>query len=282
MKKNKKKDSREMGLELAAICGKHLLKSQHLHFGYWPKDLEVHIVNLRTAHQNYANFLLSHIPPGTKTILDVGCGTGATANKLVDRGYQADCVSPSRFLTEEVRGLLSNTSHIFECPYEQLQTEKRYDVILFSESFQYIDLPEVLDKTLGLLNGNGYCLVCDLFRKDVEGKSLLGGGHRLTEFYDLLGRYPFEIVKDIDITEQTAPTVDMLNDVLKNVVRPALDLGFDLLNRKYPLACKFLRWKYRKRINKIYEKYLDGQRISENFKKHKSYRLFLYRKTDQY
>ena len=45
------------------------------------------------------------------------------------------------------------------------------------------------------------------------------------ELYDVLGRYPFEIVKDINITEQAARTVDMLNDVLKNVVRPALDLG---------------------------------------------------------
>lgn len=279
-KKNRKKDSRAMGLELAAICGKHLLKSQNLHFGYWPSDLEVHIINLRRAHENYDNFLMSHIPPGTKTILDVGCGTGATSKKLVDKGYQVDCVSPSRFLTEEVRELLSSTSHIFECSYEQLQTEKRYDVILFSESFQYIHLPEALDKTLELLNSDGYCLVCDVFKKDVEGKSLIGGGHRLTEVYDFFGRYPFEIVKDIDITEQTARTVDMLSDVLNNVVRPSLDLGFDLLNRRYPLAHKFLRWKYRKRINKIYDKYLDGQGISESFRTHKSYRLLLCRKTD--
>jgi len=280
MRKDKKTDSREIGLEVGAICGKYFLKSQHLHYGYWTGELEVDIANLRIAQENYAKFLISHIPDGVKTILDVGCGTGEIAKKLVDMGYQVDCVSPSPFLTKRAREVLGNTSHIFDCYYEELQTENRYDVILFGESFQYVDLQKALDTTIEFLTKGGHLLICDFFKKDVKGNSVLGGGHELTKFYDLIAQCPFELVKDLDITEETSPTTDIYDDALQKAVRPVVGLVFDFLNDRYPIASKFLRWKYKKQMNKINEEYLSGGRISEDFRKFKSYRLFLYKKVD--
>jgi len=278
MNKCKKKTSRELGLELAVICGGYFLKLEHLHYGYWTNDLEIDIANLHIAQKNYTNFLVSHIPGGVKTILDVGCGTGQTAKKLVDMGYQVGCVSPSPFLSEQARSLLGNASEIFECPYEQLEIQNRYDVILFSESFQYVALEKALEKTASLLNSNGYLLICDVFKKNVVGYNAPGGGHNLTRFYELIAHYPFELVTDRDITEETAPNVDILNDAVKNVIGPVLDSSLGFLSSRYPITFKFLRWKYSKQINKIYQKYSDRGRTSENFKKFKSYRLFLYKK----
>jgi len=280
MNKAKKTDSREVGLEIGAICGKYFLKSQHLHYGYWTGDLEVDIANLSIAQENYAKFLISHIPDGVKTILDVGCGTGEMAKKLVDMGYQVDCVSPSPFLTKRACEVLGNRSHIFDCYYEELQTGNRYDVILFGESFQYVGLQKALDITIKLLNKGGQLLICDFFQKDVEGKSVMGGGHELTKFYDLIAQCPFELVKDLDITEETSPTTDIYDDALQKAVRPVVGLVFDFLNDRYPVASKFLRWKYKKQMNKINEEYFSGGRISEDFRKFKSYRLFLYKKVD--
>jgi hypothetical protein len=57
-----------------------------------------------------------------------------------------------------------------------------------------------------------------------------------------------------------------------------LDSGFGFLTSRYPLTTKFLSWKYRKKINKMREKYLNGERTGEEFKRFKTYRLFLYRK----
>ena len=74
--KNKEFKSREIGLEIGSLCCKYFLKSQHLHYGYWPEDLAVDVANLKAAQDNYDDFLHGHIPDGTKTILDVGCGTG--------------------------------------------------------------------------------------------------------------------------------------------------------------------------------------------------------------
>jgi len=280
MKSSKTAISREIGLEIAEICGRHFLKLQHLHYGYWTKDLEVDIGNLHTAQENYVDFLISHIPDTVQTILDVGCGTGRIAGRLLNIGYQVDCVSPSSHFAERVRTLLGNKSRVLECRYEDLNTEKRYDMILFSESFQYVGLEQVLENTLRLSGDEGYMLICDFFQKDVRRNGSIGGGHKLGRFYDIVKKYPFGLVKNLDITEQTAPSVDVLNDALQNAVQPVLHAGFRFFESRYPLTLRFLMWKYRRKINKAYEKYFNNRRTNRNFKEVKSYRLLLYRKYD--
>ena len=63
-----------------------------------------------------------------------------------------------------------------------MELTQTYDLILFSESFQYIRLEESLQKVQKLLTANRYLLICDVFHKNVEGKSPMRGGHRLDYF----------------------------------------------------------------------------------------------------
>jgi SAM-dependent methyltransferase len=280
MKKRPAITSRDLGLEFAAICGKHFLGLEHLHYGYWPQGLTVNINNLRTAQENYTNFLLSQIPAGVKTILDVGCGSGHTSKRLSEMGYKVACVSPSPVLSAKVRELMGDTCNIYECKYEDLQTEDKFDLVLFSESFQYIKVRRSLDKTLSILNPGGYLLVCDVFRKDLEqDQKGVGGGHTLSRFYSQAKENSFEQVKDIDITNQTMPNMDLLDDTLKNVVRPIIDSTINFLGGRYPFASKVIQWLYRKKIDKAYQKYFYGNRASVDFVKLKYYRLLLYRYT---
>ena len=281
MKKTKKEVSREVGLEIGSICGKYFLKLDHLHYGYWTGDIEVDITNLHLAQDEYVKFVISHIPDGVKTVLDVGCGTGQTAKKLLDMGYHVDCVSPCPFLKKRAGELLGNGSDIFECFYENLQTANQYDMILFCESFQYIGLEEALSNTSKFLNNGGYLLICDSFRKDVWGKGIIGGGHKLPKFYAVIAKSPFRLIESVDITDETAPNIDLLNDVLEKVVEPVVNAGVRFFESRHPIALKFLMWKYRKKINKLRKKYLEGGRTGKDFKKHKSYQLFLYKKDSQ-
>ena len=280
MAKREKKSSRDLGLEVAATCGRHFLKLEHLHYGYWSNGLEVDVTNLHKAQEQYTNLLISHIPRQARTILDVGCGPGRTAKRLLDLGHQVSCVSPNPFLTHLVRELLGDTCHIFECKYQDMETENRYDLIMFSESFQYVPMEKSLQTTLRFLNDGGHLLICDVFQTDAEGISTIRGGHKLAKFRDLLARYPFEVVEDLDITEATAPSLDILDDMLKNVARPVLDSTLRFLDGRYPLITRLLRWKYRKQIDKTCGKYFKDGRTSEDFKKFKTYRLFLLKKTD--
>ncbi|MCK4850485.1 MAG: class I SAM-dependent methyltransferase [Phycisphaerae bacterium] len=280
MKNGKKRGSREIGLEIAVICGRYFLKLQHLHYGYWSDDLDVDIANLGIAQENYAQFLISHIPEGVARILDVGCGMGQVASELVRMGYGVDCVSPSSYLSRQARELLSKTSRVFECYYEALHTENRYDLILFAESFQYINPEKGIKKTLELLRPGGYMLICDVFRKDLPGQSPLSGGHPLTRLQRIVAESPLELVKDVDITAQTAPSIDIENEVLQEVVKPTVDLIRQLLESKYPIMSKSLRFLYGKKMDKMNKKYFSGLKTSENFKKWKTYRLLLYRRID--
>jgi hypothetical protein len=155
-------------------------------------------------------------------------------------------------------------------------------LVLFSESFQYIKMQKAMAKTFELLNPAGYMLICDIFRKDVEvapDTKGVGGGYSLSRFYKHIASYPFELVEDVDITDQTTPNMDLMDDAMKNVVRPIIDSSLNFLAGRYPLMSRVIRWLYKKRINKVYQKYFNGNRAGEDFSKFKSYRLFLYRST---
>lgn len=278
--KSKKEISREIGLEVGYLCGNYFLKMNHLHYGYWKDGLELDITNLHIAQDEYANLVVSYIPKSVKTILDVGCGTGQIDKLLLDKGYKVDCLSPSNYLNSQIRKLLGDKTNIYESTYEDLQTEKKYDMIQFCESFQYIDIEKALSNTQKLLNKDGYMLICDIFKKDVEGKSALSGGHRLSKFEDLMGKAPFKLIEKLDITEQTAPNMDLMNDVIQNVIRPAIDAGVRLSESRQPTAVKVIKWLYRKKIEKLKNKYCSENRTGEEFKKFKLYQLLLYKKID--
>lgn len=263
------------------MCGEYFLKLEHLHYGYWTGELPVDITNLRSAQEAYVKFLLSHVPEGVKTILDVGCGAGRMAKRLLEMGYAVDCVSPSAFLTEQTRQAVGEKCEIFECGYEELETEKRYDLIMFVESFQYIDLPQAMANTAKFLNAGGSMLICDIFKKEVGEKSLQSGGHDLSKFFNLVGTHPFTLVEDIDITDQTAPNIDLMNDALEKVAKPVADSIADFLAERYPTVFKLLSWKYQEELEKINKKYSGGSRTGEQFKQFKSYRLLQYRKNDR-
>jgi len=272
-----KKLSREIGLEIGSLFGRHFLKIKHLHYGYWPSDLEVDITNLYIAQDKYIEFLISNIPQNVKNILDVGCGSGQNAKRLIEAGYNVDCVSPSPVLAQNTRDAIGSEHTVYVSYYEELATDKKYDMIMFSESFQYMNMEEAIKKNQELLNKNGCLLICDIFKNDVEGKCTLSGGHRFSDFNEVIASSPFVLEKEIDITDKTAPTIDLEHKMFMEVGLPAWDLFDQLMDSRYPLMAKFLRWKYKKKIGRLRKKYFDGQRTGANFRKFKSYKLLVYK-----
>jgi SAM-dependent methyltransferase len=280
MKKAHKKLSRDIGLEIGSILGKYFLDMDHLHYGYWTDDLKLDIANLPKAQQRYTEFLISNIPDGVRMVLDVGCGTGANAVKLAGMGYRVDCLSPSRFQCDKVRELCGDTVRVFEGEYERFETQDRYDMILFSESFQYIALDDAVAKSWALLNDQGYLLICDIFRKAARESMAMRGGHDLKKFHEAMARYPFRLIADVDITEAAAPNIDLQNDMMTKVVKPILLLVSDYLDTRYSFTSRVVRWAYRKQIERKYNKYFGEERTGEEFRKSREYRLLLYRKAD--
>jgi len=274
----KKVDTKEIGLVMGLLFFKFFLKTEYLHYGYWINDLEVDISNLKKAQENYTNLLLENISEEVKTILDVGCGSGKVAEVLIEKGYKVEAVSPSSRLTEHAKKLLKNKVLIYEGMYEEVNITKTYDLVLFSESFQYIDMHQAFQNALKHLNAEGYILICDFFQTEAEGKSPLGGGHKYTEYQEVIKNYPVKLLKEEDITEHIAPTMQVVNDVTLDLIRPLWYLLLEAIEGKAPFLSKILKWWYRKKLDKLENKHFKGERNPENFKKYKSYRLILFQK----
>lgn len=282
-KKKKKVETRELGLEVGLVFMKYFLKTDYLHYGYWEagQTPDLDIRNFGLAQQRYADFLINNIPDEVKSILDIGCGTGRLALELANKNFQVECVSPKNKLSEYAKSnILKDKVPVYEFFFEDFDSTKKYDVMLFSESFQYINMRTIFEKAKKFLNHNGYILICDFFKNEMPDKGPLGGGHLLKDFYSIVKDFPLEIVKDIDITERTAPTMDIVAEFLDQVGKPVWNHTFELFNIKYPLILKFLTWKFNKKIIKINSKYFSGKRCGKNFSLYKSYRLLLLKYSD--
>lgn len=270
----------EFGLALGLIFGRFFLDMQDLHYGYWRPDLPRVPQNLSVAQAAYTDLLMSHIPKGARSVLDVGCGAGNTARKLLERGYRVDAVSPNSFLTAVARQVLGDRATIFETKFQDLVTDRRYDVVLFSESLLFIPLEQAFTTALRLLNPGGHILITDIFRVPAAGKSPIGGGHELSKFRETVSRYPLVPIEDVDMTAGIAPTFDIVNRATLEAIEPAYRLILDRITLKYPFGMRLLRWWFRRKIARYEQKHFSGRRDGANFMTYKSYRLLLYRRSD--
>jgi len=173
---------------------------------------------------------------------------------------------------------LGNKSVIHICGFEQMPTTKTYDLIIFSESFQYVKMGETLHKVEQMINPNGHLLICDFFRRDVPGKSPMGGGHSWQGFQDTISTLPLQQVTDLDISEETAPTIDLLDQFCRDVLMPISEMSGAYLQYNYPYLTALINWKLKKRIEKIRRTFLSGDLNGESFKKFKTYHLLLYKR----
>ena len=271
-------NSKVIGLDAGLLIGKFFMDTEELHYGYWPNDKTATAQNFSEAQERHSQLIIDNIPKGVKKILDVGSGSGSLAKKIVALGYQVDCVIPSEFLADKVQQKLDGSSKIHITKFEDLDISNNYDLILFSESFQYVHLIKSIDKILSILDKNGYLLICDVFHKNVSGVSPMRGGHRLDLFENEIEKSDLVKKADIDITLETAPTWDFLNQFLNEVAIPISDMSHSYMKYKYPKLIRFMKWKYRNRLEKIRKVWLSNELTGENFAKFKSYRLFLFKK----
>jgi SAM-dependent methyltransferase len=263
--------TRELGLLLIA----RVIKDGDLHYGYWPEGMATTWGNLRSAQDAYTDLLIDHIPSGVETILDVGMGTGGIARKLTEKGYRVEGVSPSGPLSELAAERLGDSVRIHSCKFEELETDKRYDLVLFAESFQYIPPQKSLPKLRSLLSPGGHVLIIDFFRTGSPDRGPVGGGHLLSEFEEMLAEQPFTVVEDMDITARTAPTIELMGQILRDYVRPIFIDMTGYFRIKHPWWSRFSGWVLKNRLERIRKEVFSDRFSGECFCRSHSYRLML-------
>ena len=277
-KKNQNKvTSNEIGLEIGLVLSRFFFNTEHLHFGYWPDNFPLTIDNLKQAQDNHSDQIINAIPENVDTILDVGSGSGGLAEKLIEKKYKVDCVSPSEYLSDAIEEKLINKVKVHRSTFENLNIDKKFDLVIFSESFQYVNIQKTLSKVPNFLNENAHFLICDFFRKPDTSTKLLGGGHDWDEFCNEISSTSFENILDQDITIETARTYDLINKIINNVAEPVRDLSAKYLESNYPKIMKLLKWYLDQKIKRINRIYFSGSMTGETFINLKTYRLLLYK-----
>jgi SAM-dependent methyltransferase len=269
--------SPEFGLALGLVVGRFAIGMRDLHYGYWTDDLPLTPQNLPVAQARYTDELMNDIPDGVKTILDVGCGAGNTARKLLDRGHEVVCLSPNAWLNDEAQEAVGNRAKVYLARFEEFELDRKFDLILFSESFLFMKADLALAKAESMLNPGGYILISDIFRVPSDEKSPIGGGQDIRRYQALMAASRFQMVKDTDMTARIAPTFDLLNLAYQQAIMPAYALILAKLDASNPWVMKFVRWKWRKKIERLEDKHFTGKRTGAHFLRHKSYRRTLYR-----
>jgi 2-polyprenyl-3-methyl-5-hydroxy-6-metoxy-1,4-benzoquinol methylase len=276
-KRVKKIDSKEVGLEIGLLVFKFFMKTEYLHYGYFVDGLKNDVYDLPKAQIKYAELLMSYIPEGVKTILDVGGGSGKFASTLTEAGYEVVMVSPSKMLNKYAKELNGDKVDIVTKKFEDFESDKRFDMVIFSESFQYIPMEKSLEKAKSHLKPNGHVLVSDFFKNDPDNKSLLGGGHQWPEWEKVRANHPeYSMLKEQDITKETSVTIDLVNTMTNELIHPAWKLLFALGEDRYPKLMKMVKWKFKKKFAKMENKHFTGQRNGANFIKYKKYMVYLF------
>lgn len=236
-------DTKAIGLDVGLSFAKWLTGMENLHYGDWT-GLEVCAANTGRAQVAYTDRLFTYLPDGPCRILDIGGGAGETARKLIALGHSVEIVVPSAFLAERCRENAPGAV-VHEMMFEEFASEPRFDLCLFSESYQYIPLDEGLPKCLSLLEPGGRIVIADCFRtpayRPAKRSATVGGGHREAAFREMLETQPVKITFEEDITASVAPSVD-LEQALFNVFGHAATRIDGELAEKRPR----LRWVIRK------------------------------------
>lgn len=271
-----KKYTKGRSMDLTHIFLRYFFETEYMHFGYWDR-LQPKFANLKSAQEAYVDRLQGMIPAGVKTILEVGCGSGEMAKRLLASNYQVDVVSPPSVMTNLAKEKLKERVHFHECLFEDFACAHQYDLVLFSESFQFVKLDSALRKARAC---GRYVLIADVFRKDLEERSPIGGGHLYSEYLKQVEANGLKAVADNDVSRQIAPQFDLETDLMQNFVRPMVSV----LERMYQtsvlpvrLILRLLLFFNRKGLRKLREKHFSGtgKRSGAAFEKYKYYRFIL-------
>ncbi len=231
-------------LELALYAT--IFGNNFLHYGYFknpPKDPEsISMADIKKAMNDYAELLVDRVKKDEKAI-ELGCGMGGLLTKLDKKGVDISGLTPD---LSQIKHINKTWSHIKTYNYKledlPLEGVGEFDVVINSESFQYVDMQKGMKKVDRLLKKNGRWIMSDYFRLKADSKNK--SGHILSEFETQLTKNGFKIVERVDITKNTIPTLQYGFLLANNLALPVAKFSA----QKFFLRHSFLEYLFAQKI----------------------------------
>lgn len=226
--------------ELDLALAVKVLKLESLHYGLWDDGEPLTYENLKRAQQRYTEHLIDFIPPGVRSILDVGCGIGDNAVALARRGYQVTCVSPDPLSQEYLARYEGDGISFHLGKFERFHSEPVFDMVLMSESSNYFGFDEGFSRCRALLRPSSYLLVLGILRRTTKD-----------EYLAAARRHGFELRQQEDITERTVPTLALGRRLYDEYAVPALDVLGEYYRRTFGLKHRVVRMFFGKELSML-------------------------------
>lgn len=189
----------------------HLLAMRYgqptgLHYGLFPTpDTDVKDAQERSTEQ----LLAAMLPPPAR-VLEVGIGLGLTFSRLQDAGYEVLGITPDAAQIANARPRTGPRGNLQCVSYESLVAEAgSFDVVVFQESAQYVDLLTLFERAVYWLRPGGQLLILD----EVALRRVTPGAESLHLAGDILAlgeRLGLTLKRHADYSGEAAPTLDYL------------------------------------------------------------------------
>lgn len=247
-----------------------LTNSSYLHYGYWEplptSASELTVADLPAAQEAYTVKLFNFIPEGINSVLDVGCGIGGNAAYLLDRGFNVEGLAPDQFQEEMFINHTKNRAPFHLVRFEDFQTTKAYDLILFSESSQYISANDLAQGAARLLNSGGYLLLADMMRTDAQySTGIFSNCHVSSELQSALVQAGFNLVKAEDISKAIAPTIDLYVETFRTYGMTTIKYIADVVAIAVPPLHAIGRWLFQRFAKKLITEGLAARVIFDSY-----------------
>lgn len=257
----------DINLELL-LCTE-ILKLNSLHFGYWHNGEELTMSNLRKAQLDFNDELVSHIPTDVSTILDVGCGIGDLAKLLHSKGYKVSALSPDKNHKKYFEKPPLDEITFYNNKFEDFNIGEKVDLVIMSESQNYFDAQEGLQKVNTILNPGGYLLVCGMFRRE-RNQFFQNIRNVEKEYIQVASNTGLELIKEVDITPYVLPSMIFANNMYKEYILPFINLAEHYRNGSSSYKKKLMSLIFKKEIkrakaiHKYYLEYFNPELFQEN------------------
>lgn len=175
---------------------------KYLHFGIFNANNET----IGEAQRRSTDLLLINLPPPPAKILEVGTGTGALLVQLRGLGYQVVGINPDKRQVDYANSQHATDLEIQVCSFESYETSMKFDVVIFQEVSQYVELERLFSKSRQLLNKSGILLIVDEMKSTDSASHL----HNIFDYSELGEQYNYQQVLNLDLTDRAMPTLHYL------------------------------------------------------------------------